>query len=140
MRAKAFRKMAETLQAEGKTAEALLQMQHYAEAMELTVTSDTRADLLEIEKRYDCSALERQNDAFRNRWALTVLLTVAVLSPRLSGCPCCGKYLAFAHELCYTIRVSAPGRTHCRAARLQFVKQWCAANRHDAGCTTGKGL
>ncbi len=80
MRAKAFRKMAETLQAEGKTAEALLQMQHYAEAMELTVTSDTRADLLEIEKRYDCSALERQNDAFRNRWALTVLLTVAVLS------------------------------------------------------------
>ena len=53
-------------------------MQHYAEAMELTVTSDTRADLLEIEKRYDCSALERQNDAFRNRWALTVLLTVAV--------------------------------------------------------------
>lgn len=72
--------MAETLQAEGKTAEALLQMQHYAEAMELTVTSDTRADLLEIEKRYDCSALERQNDAFRNRWALTVLLTVAVLS------------------------------------------------------------
>ena len=39
--------------------------------------SGSRTELFKIEKRYDYTALLRQNDEYRSRWSITLLITVA---------------------------------------------------------------
>ena len=52
-------------------------MQCYINELELLFTSGSRTELFKIEKRYDYTALLRQNDEYRSRWSITLLITVA---------------------------------------------------------------
>lgn len=54
-------------------------MQHYIDELELLYTMGSRVELLEIEKKYDKSALLRQNNDFSSRWAITILITVTIV-------------------------------------------------------------
>lgn len=79
LKASVYKDMYKDLLAEGKEREASNYMQQYINELELLFTSGSRAELLEIEKKYDYSALLRQNNDYRSRWAITVLVTVAAL-------------------------------------------------------------
>lgn len=65
------------MQAKGFEREAALYMQHYINELELLFTSGSRAELLEIEKKYDYSAVLRQSNDYRSRWTITILITIA---------------------------------------------------------------
>lgn len=79
LRASVYRDIYKELLAEGDERGANGYMQHYINDLELLFTSAGRAELLEIEKKYDYTALLRQNNDFRSRWALTVLGTAATV-------------------------------------------------------------
>lgn len=79
LRASVYKDIYKELLAEGDERGANGYMQHYINDLELLFTSASRAELLEIEKKYDYTALLRQNNDFRSRWALTVLGTAATV-------------------------------------------------------------
>lgn len=79
LRASVYKDIYKELLAEGDERGANGYMQHYINDLELLFTSSSRAELLEIEKKYDYTALLRQNNDFRSRWALTVLGTAATV-------------------------------------------------------------
>lgn len=79
LRASVYKEIYQDLLAEGLVKQANDFMQRYINELELLFTSASRADLLEIEKKYDYSALLRQNDGYRSRWAITILITMAAI-------------------------------------------------------------
>lgn len=88
LRASVYKDIYKELLAEGYEQEANEYMQRYINDLELLFTSASRAELLEIEKKYDYTALLRQNNDFRSCWALTVLgtaTTVCLLALLLWG-------------------------------------------------------
>lgn len=79
LRASVYQHIYKELLDEGADKEANEAMQRYIGELELLFTSASRADLLEIEKKYDCSALRRQNKEYRSRWAITILVTAGAV-------------------------------------------------------------
>lgn len=79
LRASVYKEIYQDLLAEGLVQQANDFMQRYINEVELLFTSASRAELLEIEKKYDYSALLRQNDGYRSRWAITILITMAAI-------------------------------------------------------------
>ena len=77
LRASVYKDMYREMQAKGFEREAALYMQHYINELELLFTSGSRAELLEIEKKYDYSAVLRQSNDYRSRWTITILITIA---------------------------------------------------------------
>ncbi|WP_455666220.1 hypothetical protein [Phocaeicola sp.] len=79
LRASVYKDRYTGLLADGFAGEANEYMQRYISELELLFTSADRAELLEIEKKYDYSALLRQNNDYRSRWSITILITVAAI-------------------------------------------------------------
>ena len=77
LRASVYKDIYREMQAKGFEREAALYMQHYINELELLFTSGSRAELLEIEKKYDYSAVLRQSNDYRSRWTITILITIA---------------------------------------------------------------
>ena len=77
LRASVYKDMYREMQTKGFEREAALYMQHYINELELLFTSGSRAELLEIEKKYDYSAVLRQSNDYRSRWTITILITIA---------------------------------------------------------------
>lgn len=77
LRASVYKDMYREMQTKGFEREAALYMQHYINELELLFTSESRAELLEIEKKYDYSAVLRQSNDYRSRWTITILITIA---------------------------------------------------------------
>lgn len=77
LRASVYKNMYREMQTKGFEREAALYMQHYINELELLFTSGSRAELLEIEKKYDYSAVLRQSNDYRSRWTITILITIA---------------------------------------------------------------
>lgn len=77
LRASVYKDMYREMQTKGFEREASLYMQHYINELELLFTSESRAELLEIEKKYDYSAVLRQSNDYRSRWTITILITIA---------------------------------------------------------------
>ena len=78
VRASVYKDIYKELQRKGDH-EAGSYMQRYIDELELLYTSGSRAELLEIEKKYDYSALLRKNNDFSSRWAITILITVTIV-------------------------------------------------------------
>ena len=81
LRASVYKDMYREMQTKGFEREAALYMQHYINELELLFTSGSRAELLEIEKKYDYSAVLRQSNDYRSRWTITIasVCTLALL-------------------------------------------------------------
>ena len=79
LRASVYKEMYKEALERGLEQEGKEYMQHYINELELLFTSASRADLLAIEKKYDYTALLRQNKDYRSRWAITILITVAAI-------------------------------------------------------------
>ena len=77
LRASVYKDMYREMKPKGFEREAALYMQHYINELELLFTSGSRAELLEIEKKYDYSAVLRQSNDYRSRWTITILITIA---------------------------------------------------------------
>ena len=77
LRASVYKDMYREMQTKVFEREAALYMQHYINELELLFTSGSRAELLEIEKKYDYSAVLRQSNDYRSRWTITILITIA---------------------------------------------------------------
>lgn len=77
LRASVYKDMYREMQTKGFEREAALYMQHYINELELLFTSESRAELLEIEKKYDYSAVLRQSNDYRSCWTITILITIA---------------------------------------------------------------
>ena len=79
LRASVYKAIYQDLSADGTDKEAGEYMRRYINELELLFTFASRTELFEIEKRYDYTALLRQNNAYRSRWAITVLVTVTAV-------------------------------------------------------------
>lgn len=79
LRSSVYKAIYQDLLAAGKLSKANEYMQCYINELELLFTSGSRTELFKIEKRYDYTALLRQNDEYRSRWSITLLITVAAV-------------------------------------------------------------
>lgn len=77
LKSSVYKAIYQDLLASGADREANEYMQLYINELELLFTSGSRTELFEIEKKYDYTALLRQNNDYRSRWAITILITVA---------------------------------------------------------------
>lgn len=77
LKSSVYKAIYQELLSNGADKEANKYMQRYIDELELLFTSGSRTELFEIEKKYDYTALLRQNNDYRSRWAITILITVA---------------------------------------------------------------
>ena len=54
-------------------------LQKYVRELEHLYTSESRSDLLEIEKEYDTTVLKRENEAYQRKWILGLLSATAII-------------------------------------------------------------
>lgn len=79
LKSSVYKAMYQDLLADGENRKANEYMQRYINELELLFTSGSRTELFEIEKKYDYTALLRQNNDYRRRWTITLLITVAAI-------------------------------------------------------------